>query len=122
MYCRLISLQLVVRPKPHPKDADGSVTPTEGPWKSIATPPSTELQTFAFVKIDLGPCNPLVLDNRRFHSLYIQPAGYKDCDVISERGHACRQAASKRDTAQYQTCPLIPKPAQEGLQREDIKR
>ncbi len=39
-------------------------TPAEGPWKSIATPPSTEPQTFAFVKIDLGPCNPLVLDNR----------------------------------------------------------
>ena len=48
-------------------------------------PPSTELQTFAFVKIDLGSCDPLVLDNRLFHSLYIQAAGYKDCDVISER-------------------------------------
>ena len=122
MYFRPISLQLEVGPKPHPKNADGSVTPAEGPWKSIATPPSTEPQTFAFVKIDLGPCNPLVLDNRLFHSLYIQPAGYKNCDVISERGNPCRQAANKRDTAQCGTCLLIPKPAQEGLQREDIKR
>ena len=100
----------------------GSVTPAEGPWKSIATPPSAELQTFAFVKIDLGSCNPLVLDNRLFHSLYIQAAGYKDCDVISERGNPCRKRASKRDTAQGRTCPLIPKPAEEGLQREDIEK
>ena len=118
MYFRPISLQLEVGPKPHPEDADGSVTPAEGPWKSIATPPSTELQIFAFVKIDLGPCNPLVLDNR----LDIQPVGYKDCDVISERGNPCRKAAHEWDTAQCRTCPLIPKPAQEGLQREDIEK
>ena len=93
-----------------------------GPWKSIATHPSTEPQTFAFVKIDLGSCNPLVLDNNLFHSLYIQPAGYKHCDVISERGNPCRKAASKRDTAQGRTSPLIPKPAQEGLQREEIEK
>ncbi len=37
-----------VGPEPHPKDADGSVTPAEGPWKSIATPPSTKPQTFTF--------------------------------------------------------------------------
>ena len=122
MYFRPISLQLEVGPKPHPKDADGSVTPAEGPWKSIATPQSTEQQTFAFVKIDLGPCNPLVLDNHLFHSLYIQSAGYKDCDVISERGNPWRKAANERDTAQGRTCPLIPNPAQEGLQREDIKK
>ena len=122
MYFRPISLQLEVGPKPHPKDADGCVTPAEGPWKSIATPPSTEPQTFALVKIDLGSCNPLVLDNCLFHSLYIQPAGFKDCDVIGERWNPCRKAASKRDTAQCRTCPLIPKPAQEGLQREDIKK
>ena len=94
MYFRPISLQLEVGPKPHPKDADGSVTPAEKPWKSIATRPSTEPQTFAFVKIDLGPCNPLVFDNHLFHSLYIQPARYKDCDVIGERGNPCRKAAS----------------------------
>ena len=122
MYFRPISLQLEVGPKPHPKDADGSVTPAEGPWKSIATPPITEPQTFAFVKIDLGPCNPLVLDNSLFHSLYILAAGYKDCDVISERRNPCRQTASKQDTVHCRTCPLITKPAQEGLQREDIEK
>ena len=122
MYLRPISLQLEVGPKPHPKDADGSVTPVEGPWKSIATPPSNEPQTFAFFKIDLGPCNPLVLDNRLFHSLYIQPAGYKDCDVISEHGNPCRKVANERDTAQCRICPLIPKAAQEGLKRKDIKK
>ena len=121
MYFRPISLQFEVVLEPHPEDADGSVTPAEGPWKSIATPPSTEQETFAFVKIELGSCNPLVLDNRLFHSLYIQPAGYKDCDVISECGNPCRKAANKRDTAQGRTCPLIPKPAQEGLQRKDIE-
>ena len=78
MYFRPISLQLEVGPKPHPKDADGSVTLAEGPWNSIATPPSTEPQTFAFVKIDLGPRTQLILDNRLFHSLYILAAGYKD--------------------------------------------
>ena len=108
MYFRPISLQLEVGHEPYPEDADGSVTPAEGPWKSIATPPSTEPQTFAFVKIDLGPCNPLILDNRLFHSLYIQPAGYKDCDVFSERGNPCRKLANERDTAQGRTCPLIP--------------
>ena len=44
------------------------------------------------------------------------------CDVISERGNPCRKAANERDTAQCRTCPLIPKPAQEGLQREDIEK
>ena len=95
MYLRPISLQLEAGPKPHPEDADGSVTPAEGPWKSIATPPSTEPQTFAFVKIDLGPCNPLILDNRLFHSLYILAAGYKDCDVISERGSPGQQGGQR---------------------------
>ena len=94
----------------------------KGPGRVLLPPPSTEPQTFAFVKIDLGSCNPPVPDNRLFHSLYIQPAGYKDCDVISERGNPCRKAANKRDTAQGRTCPLIPKPAQEGLQREDIEK
>ena len=122
MYFRPISLQLEVGPKPHPEDADGSVTPAEGPWKSIATPPSTKPQTFAFVKIDLGPCNPLILDNRLFYSLYIPEAGYENCDVISERGNPSRKAANEWDTAQCRTCPLIPKPAQEGLQREDIEK
>ena len=90
MYFRPISLQLEVRPEQHPEDADGSVTPAEGPWKSIDTHPNTEPQTFAFVKIELGSCNPLVFDNRLCHILYIQPVGYKDCDVISERRNPCR--------------------------------
>ena len=78
MYFRPISLQLEVGPEPHPKDADGSVTPAEGHWKGIAIPPRTEPQAFAFVKIDLGSCNPLVLVNRLLHSHYIQAAGYKN--------------------------------------------
>ena len=41
-------LQLDVRPEPDPKDADGSVTSAEGLWRDIASPPSTEPQTFAF--------------------------------------------------------------------------
>ena len=105
----------MVGPEPHPEDADESVTPAEGPWKGITTPPSTEPQTFAFVKIDLGSCYPLVLANRLLHSLYIQAAEYKDCDIISERRNPCRKRASKRDTAQGRICPLIPKPTKQGL-------
>ena len=84
LYFRPISLQLEVGPKQHPEDADGSVTPVQGPWKRIATPPSTDPQTLAFVKVDLGSCYPLVFANRLLHSLYIQAAGYKDFDIISE--------------------------------------
>ena len=54
LFFRPISLKLVVGPEPHPENADGSVTPMEGSWRGITTPPSTEPQTFAFVKIDLG--------------------------------------------------------------------
>ena len=70
----------------------------------------------------IGFCNPLVLANRLLHNLYIQAAGHKDCDIISERGNPCRKRASKRDTAQDRTCPLIPKPAEQGLQREDLEK
>ena len=73
-------------------------------------------------KLILVPCNLLILDNRLFQSLYIQPAGYEDCDVISELGNPGRKAANEWDTAQCRTCPLIPKPSQEGLQREDIEK
>ena len=93
MYFRPISLQWEVGPKQHPEDADGSVTP------------STEPQTFAFVKIDLGSGYPLVLANRLLHSLYIQAAGY---NIIGERGNPCPKRASKRDTEQ-------------GFQSEDIE-
>ena len=122
LYFRPISLQLEVGPEPHPKDADGSVTPAEGPWKGIATSPSTEPQTFALVKIDLDSCNPLVLDNRLLHSLYIQAAGYKHRDIIGERGNPCRKRASKRDTVQGRICPPIPKPTEQGLQSWDIEK
>ena len=88
--------QLEVGLEPHPEDADGSVTPAEEPWKGIATPPSTEPQTFAFVKIDFGSCNPLVLANRLLHSLYIQAVGYKHCDIISKCRNTCRKRASDR--------------------------
>ena len=91
LYLRPISLQLEVGPEPHPEDADGFVTPAERPWKVIAAPPSTELQTFAFFKFDHGSCYSLVLSNRLLHSLYIQTAGDKDCDIISERGNPCQQ-------------------------------
>ena len=43
-------------------------------WRALATPPSTEPHTFAFVKIDLGTCYSFVLSNR----LHIQAARYKD--------------------------------------------
>ena len=61
-----------------PKDADESFTPVEGLSQGITTSPSTELQTFAFVKIDLGSSYSFVLSNRSLHSLYIQATGYKD--------------------------------------------
>ncbi len=90
MYFRPISLQSEVEAEPHAEDTDGSVDLAEGPWKGIATHLSTEVQTFAFVKIDLGSCYLLVLTNH-LHSLYIQVAGYKDCDIIGERGSPYRK-------------------------------
>ena len=88
----------------------------------IATPPSTEPQNFAFVKVDLGSCNPLLLANRLLHSLYILAAGYEDCNIISECGNPCRKMVSKRDTAQSRISPFIPKPTEQGLQSEDIEK
>ena len=108
-----------VRPEPHPKDADGSVNTAEG---RITTPPSTEPQTFAFVKIDLGSCYPLVFANRLLHSLYIQATGYKDCDIISERGNPSCKRASKRDTSQGRINLLIPRHTEQELQSEDIEQ
>ena len=99
-----------------------SVTPAEGPWKGIATPPSTEPQTFAFDKIDLGSCYPLVITNRLLHGLYIHAAGYKHCDIIGERRNPCRKRASKRETAQGRVRPLIPKPMEQGFQSKDLKK
>ena len=99
-----------------------SITPAEGPWKGIATPPSTEPQTFAFIKVNLGSCNLLLLANHLLHSLYILAAGYKDCDIIRERGNPCRKRASKRDIAQGQICSLIRKPTKQGLQSEDLEQ
>ena len=71
MYFRPISLQLEVGPKPHPKDVDGSATPAEGPWKSIATPPSTEPQTFAFV---ISICDRKRLDCITFSKTWVNAA------------------------------------------------
>ena len=56
------------------------------------------------------------------HSLYIQTAGYKDCDIISERRNPCCKRANKRDTTQDRICPLIPKPTEQGLQSDDIEK
>ena len=56
LYLRPISLQLEVGPEPHSKDVNGSVTLVEGLWQGIITLPGTDLQTFAFVKIDFGSC------------------------------------------------------------------
>ena len=121
LYFRPFSVQYEVWPQPHPMDTDVSITPVEGPWKDITTPPSTEPQTLAFVKIDLGSCYPLVLANRLLHSRYIQAAGYKDCDINGERRNPCRKRVSKRDTAQERIRSLIPKPTEQGLQSEDIE-
>ena len=107
------------RARTTPKDADGSVTPAEGPWQGIDNRPSTEPQTFAFVKIDLGSCYSFVLENCFLHSPYVQAAEHNDDDIICERGDLCRKRASKRDTAQGWICPIILKSSELGLQSED---
>ena len=43
-------------------------------------------------------------------------------DVIGERGNPYRKTASKRDTAQGQISPLIPKPTEQRLQSKDIEK
>ena len=94
LYLRPISLQLEARSEPHLEDTDGSVTPAERPWQGHATPPGTLLQTFAFIKVDLGPCYLFVPRNRLLHCLYVQMAGHKNSDIISERRYLCRRPES----------------------------
>ena len=77
---------------------EGRMTPTLPPFlrpSLLYSPTFCRSQTFAFVQIDLGSCYPLVLANRHFHSLYIQVAGYKYCDIIGECGNPCARKASR---------------------------
>ena len=43
---------------------------------------TTKDRVFGSTSFTIRPCNPLILDNRLFHSLYILEAGYKDCDPM----------------------------------------
>ena len=75
-YLQPISLQLEAGPEPHPEDANGPVTQAGGSWQGNATPPGTQLQTFAIIKIDFGTCCFFVplncLSHRLFHRLYVR--------------------------------------------------
>ena len=117
-YLQSISLQLEVGPEPYPEDADGSVTPAEGPWQGDATHPSTQSQTFALIKIDLGTCYFFVPPNRLLHCQYIKSAGHKDSDIIDVYRDLRANTASKGESTQG----WIPKPTEQGLQSEDIEK
>ena len=118
LFLRPISLHLETGPEPHTEDAESSVTLAKRPWQGNATPPSTYPQTFALIKIDLGPCCLLIPCNRHLHSLYVQTVRYKDSDIISVGGYLCR----KRNAAQSRTCLPISKPTEQGLQSEVIEK
>ena len=44
-----------VRSKPHPKDADGSVTPTAGPWQGVAPFQAPNRKPSLLSKLTLAP-------------------------------------------------------------------
>ena len=117
-YLRPILLQLETGPEPHSEDTDGSVAPAERSWQGNATPPSTQLQIFTQIKIDLGSC--FLLEPRN-HLLHVQAVRQKDSDIISERGDL-RCKVSKRDTIQGRICPLISKPPYQGIQSVVIEK
>ena len=108
-YLQPISLQFKAGPEPHPKDADGSVTPAEGSWQRNATPPGTQLQTFALIKIYFGTCYFFVPLNRLLHRLFIRSARHKDSDIIGVRIDLRSDTAGKKDLAQDRICRPIPK-------------
>ena len=93
-YFQPISLQLEDGPEPHPKDADGTVTPAEGPWQGNATPPGTQPQAFGLVKLDFGTGYLFLSRDHLLHSHYVLTPGHKDRDIIGERRSLGSDAAA----------------------------
>ena len=73
-------------------------------------------------KLTLVPAIYFILGNHLLHRFYVQAVEHKDHDIIGERGNPCCKRASKRDIAQGRICPLIPKPLEQELLSENIKR
>ena len=121
-YLQPISLQLEPGPEQHPKDAGWSITPAEAAWQRNTTSPSTQPQTFALIKIDLGTCYFFIPLNRLLHSLYIWSVGYKNGHIIGIRRNLCPKTAGKGDSTQGWICRPIPEPTEQGLQNEDIEK
>ena len=89
-----------------------------GPGRGDAISPGTQPQTFALVKVDLGTCHLLVPLDHHLHCYYVQSARHEDTNV----GNLCSDAADQGDSAQGQTCSLIPQPTEQRLQSEDIEK
>ena len=67
-----------------------------------------ELQTFTFVKIDLGYCYSSVFGNRLLHSLMSRQRDTKTVISSANVENPCCMRASKRDTMQGRIFPLYP--------------
>ena len=94
----------------------------KGPGRVLLPLQTPSRKPSLLLKLTLAPAIRSYSPTVFFRALYIQAVGYKDCDIISERGNPCRKRASKRDTMQGRICPLIPKPTEQGLQSEDIEK
>ena len=57
-----------------------------------------------------------------FFTSYMSRWRKKDSDIISVHGYLCQKWASKKDTTQGLTGLLIPNPAEQGIQSEDIEK
>ena len=109
-YLQPILLQLEAVPEPQSEDANGSVTPAEASSQGNATPPGTQPQTFALIKIDFGTCYFFVSPDRLLDCLYVWSARHKDCDIIRVRKNLRYDTASKKESTLGWICCLIPKP------------
>ena len=84
------------RPGPNhtPRMRTGPSLQRKGHGRGNASPPGTQPQTFALVKVDLGTCYLFVTRDRLLHRQYVPTPGHKDRDIIGERGNLRSDAAA----------------------------
>ena len=105
MYFRPISLQLEVGPKPHPEDADGSVTPTEGPWKSIATLQAPSRKPSLLSKLTLAPA---IRSYSTTASFTASISSRRDTNTVTSSANAETLAAKRQAKGIPRSARLVP--------------
>ena len=94
----------------------------KGPGRVLLPLQAPSRKTSLLSKLTLAPAIRSYSTTASFTSPISWQWDTKTVTVISERGNPGRKAANEWDRVRGRTCPLIPKPAQEGLQREDIEK